>query len=601
MIILRLLFAFLLMSFASPALTQITYFVDQQNGSATNNGRSLATPFASMNTAVALVNAGDTIAVVGTHTNPSYNATYTYTNADNPHLWHSENTIRINNLHGTPNAYITIKAHNAATLLKGDGANIFRVQNSSFLRIEGFNIQGEVSNIPLATANALQFVYIKADSVGNPKAPTAAELQYRDLDCISNCTSGAVVDGEIYSSLDTLNITRPSYIDTRGLYLSNVHHIEIYRNTIHDMPGGGLRVSDCEDILIEGNEVYACSRKSYSGTHALVVTKATSSRVSNDYRITIIHNKIHHNYNEQYSWAPTKTIVTPHIDEGKGISLQRNETTYNANGTIKVNWEHGRILVQNNLCYFNGFSGIHSNDGHRIDIINNTCYFNSYTKSIPVGFTTNNGGNIGISAQGGSDVKIINNISIIDTALSKSAIASNISPADSLVVEHNIIYGTSLSGTMGPIRTNATVDAIQVNTQMVDPLFVDPVNFDFRLQANSPAIDAAQSSTAPPLDFFYTPRDNAPDIGAVEYSAILSTLPIKLSTAPFRCYPNPVEYRLFVEGANVAPSTVAMYNLLGQDFSAAILVQDQSILMSALPTGMYVLQIGAFSQLVYKK
>lgn len=236
-----------------------------------------------------------------------------------------------------------------------------------------------------------------------------------------------------------MNVSRPSYIDTRGLFLSNVHHIDILDNTIHDTPGTGLRVADCEDINIIGNEVYNCSRKSYSGTHALVVTKATSTRTTDDYRIKILRNKIHHNYNEQYSWAPTKTVITPHIDEGKGISLQRNQTTYNTDGSINVNWENGRILVENNICYFNGFSGVHSNDGDRIDFINNTCYFNSYTKSITEGITSSNGGNIGISAQGGSDIKIINNISIIDKGLSKSAISSNLTASDGLVVENNII------------------------------------------------------------------------------------------------------------------------------------------------------------------
>jgi len=200
-------------------------------------------------------------------------------------------------------------------MLIGDGANIFRVQNCSYLRITDLEIVGEVENILLSTANAVQFAYLDGSTASNP--PIASDIQFRDEDCVSNCVPNAVEEGEIYSDLDGVDVIRPSYVDTRGLYLSDVHHIDILNNHIHHMPGGGTR----------------------SG---------------NDYRINILKNKVHHNYNEQYSWAPSKVVITPHIDEGKGISLQRNETT------SSVNWDNGRILVANNLCYFNGFSGVHS-------------------------------------------------------------------------------------------------------------------------------------------------------------------------------------------------------------------------------------------------
>lgn len=510
----------ILVFFTFNTFAQTSWYVNQSTGSDLNDGMSSATPFKTFDEAQDNVDESDTIFIIGEYHNDSYNPTFSYTNEHDPHLWHQENTIKVNNLDGTPGNYITIKAYDNSTILKGDGGNIFRVQNSSYLRIEGFEIEGEVDNILLSTAQALQFVYIDADNVVDEYDPTAAEINYRDQDCVSNCTAGSVVDNEVYSNIKNMNTSRPSYTDTRGMYLSDVNHIDIIDNEIHHMPGGGLRVSDCEDINIVGNEIHNCSRKSYSGTHALVVTKATSTRTTDDYRINILQNKIHHNYNEIYSWAPTKTIITPHIDEGKGISLQRNETTYNNDGSIKVNWENGKILVANNLCYYNGFSGVHSNDGNRIDIINNTCYFNSYTKSITQGITSSNGGNIGISAQGGSNIRIINNISVIDSDLSKSAISSNLTSGDGLVVRDNIIYGTA-----GSISEDADVVAVQVNTQMVNPLFTDAVNFDFSLQSSSPAINISGVTEAPTDDFFGQTRDGTPDLGAIEYVVVL---PIEL-------------------------------------------------------------------------
>jgi hypothetical protein len=507
---------------AANAFAGINRYVKQGNPTS-NNGLTYATAVGLTSTGslpnsfLATVQPGDTLLFIDTFTNASYTTVSPVGfPLDHPRFWHGENTLRFNNLNGTPGNYITLKPYDNTTLLKGDGGNILRIQNSSYLRIEGFNIKGEVNNLPLSVANALQFVYILNTAV-NLLDPTPAELHFRDEDCISNCMPDTVVEGEVYSALNPNNVYRPTYYDTRGIYLSDVHHIEVINNHIQLMPGGGLRVSDCEDIIIKGNEINDCSRRSSGGTHGLVVTKATSTRTTDDYRIMIINNLVHHNYNEQYSWSPEKTIITPHIDEGKGISLQRNQTVPG------VNWNHGRILIQNNICYYNGYSGIHSNDGFRIDIINNTCYFNSYTGSITYGQPSTNGGNIGISLQGGTGHKIINNISVIDGMLTRSAISTDIVTTSAhpeiLFVKDNIIYSTT-----GPAGTDPNIDAVQINTRNMNPQFVNQAGFDFHLLSTSPAINTADPAYAPATDYYGATR-STPDVGAVEY---LSVLPVKL-------------------------------------------------------------------------
>ncbi len=197
---------------------QTTYYVDQNKGDDTNNGIKTSTAFKTIDKATSSVKPGDTISIIGVYANSSYSASFSYTNNHDPHLWHKENSIKINDLNGTSTGYITIKAFDNNTILKGDGDNILRIINSSYLRIEDFNIEGEVPNIPLSTANALQFVYIDVDNTKDPNDPLASEILYRDQDCISNCTAGAVVDGEIYTDISKINVNRPSYIDTRGVF-----------------------------------------------------------------------------------------------------------------------------------------------------------------------------------------------------------------------------------------------------------------------------------------------------------------------------------------------------------------------------------------------
>ena len=290
-------------------------------GDDNNNGISPTTPFRTFNEVENNVQPGDTVFIMGTYTNDSYNANYSFSgNINDPHIWHQENTIRINNLNGTASQYITIKSYDANTLIKGDGANIFRVTNSSYVRVEGLELYGEVENISLTTAKDLQWLYRENGSIITerriPEGTTVAQIEQN------------------YSQPGSLpalnNVSRPSYTDTRGFYFSDVHHIDIINNKIHHTPGNGFRVAYCDYINIEDNEVYATSRKSYSGTHGLVVTNADSeiqgfADTNDGYKIFILRNKVYENYNEIISWAPSKTLITPNIDEGKGISLQRND------------------------------------------------------------------------------------------------------------------------------------------------------------------------------------------------------------------------------------------------------------------------------------
>ncbi len=561
--------------------SQTNWYVDYQNGSDSNNGTSFATAKQTVNylTSNNLIQPGDTVFIIGEYHNPSYNPNFTYggnNDRNNPHIWHKENTIKLNNLHGSENNYIIFKPYDSNTVLKGDGANILRISNSSYIKVQGFEIYGEVDNIPISTAeglltDGLQFLYL-ADNVVDENHPTLSEVLYR----VTVGTTIQQIENTTYSDLGGSAI-RPSYPDTRGFYISGCHHMEMTNNTIHHTPGGGLRVSESSFVKVLENEIYNCSGRSYSGTHALVITKAKedNANASDDptYSIVVAKNTVRDNFNEVFSWSPQKTIITPRIDEGKGISLQRN----NLNP-----WENGnmRILVENNLCYWNGFSGVHSNDGWHIDFINNTCYMNSYTNTVTYA-DDQSGKNIGISTSGGDDIKIINNISTIDIDWDGFAIAAN--ETSNLTVSDNLIFGIN-----GTLTEDDDVTAIEVNTTIANPFFIDATMFDFGLQPNSPAISLANTTYAPTDDYYGFSRDANPDLGAIEYGTTVGIS--DFNSNKVNVYPNPVNNILQIDGTITEIENVTLYDVLGKKISMAVNKTDNSMDLSNLKTGVYFLK-----------
>ena len=177
---------------------------------------------------------------------------------------------------------------------------------------------------------------------------------------------------------------------------------------------------------------------------------------------------------------------------------------------------------------------------------------NSYTNTVTYA-SDQHGANIGISTSNGDDIKVFNNISIIDANWNGKALSS--AGTTNLIVEDNLIFGTN-----GTISLDPDITAIEVNTTIADPLFENTAIYDFRLQAVSPAIDIANNSYSPLEDFYGNLRDNNPDLGAIEYALPLSTSEFNLSD--INIYPNPFTERIIIDQI-FKIDELSIYNILG--------------------------------------
>jgi parallel beta-helix repeat protein len=545
----KLLTIFLLITSLS-VFSQINYYVDGQNGNNSNNGLTSGNAFKTIQFAVNSATHGDTILVMsGIYSN------LTFGTID---IWKEERTVDIANKMSANNLYLTIKPLIAGTVtIKGDGFYIFQIRNSSYIKIEGFNIVGEAQNIPLSLAFQYQFTYKDAGGTILERVPTGstpAQISALTLPVLNN-------------------IKRPTYFNTSAISVNGSHHIDITNNNVNYMPGEGIRSFTSDFLNIIGNKVSGCSSKSSFGVHGLSVYNmnsnidATNSTFT-DVRILIAKNEVYNNVNEVYSWSEQKTFITPQIDEGKGITVQRCTNAYL--------WLNGKIRLENNISYNNGFSGIHINSGDRIEIINNTCYGNNQTTLV-----TNLGDQHGISLQDAHTALVANNI-VQASATTGGFVIKVGSTSNNIVINSNILFG----------NIHPSAIPYSTNTQNVNPNFVNPSLFDFSLQNNSMAINNANSSYAPATDFFGNTR-NTPDIGAIEYLAPLSINNFTAQNESLIIYPNPTNDGIINLKNNSENEKISIYSINGKLITDIELkLGETKIDLSNLPNSIYLIKKG---------
>ena len=139
----------------------------------------------------------------------------------------------------------------------------------------------------------------------------------------------------------------------------------------------------------------------------------------------------------------------------------------------------------------------------------------------------------------------------------------------------------------------------------VEAMFVGADDFDYHLEAASPAIDAGVAEGAPAFDIEGFARDDMPDIGAYEFDNTSSNQEVLVNNGMLRISPNPIRKTFVFTLENEWTSNLVLQIVDGQGkivhetkTNKFTPVLEQIINIEKLPTGNYYLVVGNGQEIV---
>ena len=421
------------------------YYVSSK-GSDTNDGRTEQTALATPQKAVAAAQPGDIILLMeGTY--PSGRSAVTFRHG------------------GTPAAWIALKNYPGhAPLLLNETWGCITI--------------GDSSKTTAATRPAVAYIEVRGLHIrGNANV---ADKKYPDaLNRSDPRTNG-------------------NGLAVEGRYTQNTpHHLRFADNVVEYNSGAGISVLEADWVTIENNITRNnCWWMIFAGSGISILGASNFDATEGGYK-HLVRNNVSHGNRCFLKW---KTINQ--FSDGNGIILDVNRRTHDRPEGRFL----GRTLVQGNLSYNNGGSGIHAFKANRVDIINNTAWMNSASPELQYGQ---------IFAQDCTDVRLINNILVAPVANvsagEKPETINGAGRCTNVVYAHNLYFGGNKPPRMGE------------GDRVADPLFVRPSTnaavADFHLQPGSPALKAGRRETFGPLldlDGKLRPSSNPPDLGVYQ-------------------------------------------------------------------------------------
>ncbi len=278
------------------------------------------------------------------------------------------------------------------------------------------------------------------------------------------------------------------------------HDIRIADNLVDYVTAMGIG-GDADWLTIENNVCNSnCWTNIYASSGISVSGPVNFDAQENIYKRLIRNNVCCHNQNYEM-W-----VDLGRYSDGNGIILDVNQGHDPNSNQVPIRPPSnyiGRTLVQSNLCYDNGGSGIHTVQADHVDIINNTVYLNS--ASVHLEYSE-------MFTYASKDVHFINNILVAPIA--NLAAGEKPEPVNAgggnnvdVVFSHNLYFGGNIAPHLGE------------GDRIADPTFtcptIDSKVANFRLNFGSPANGAGLLLPFTPyLNLDGQPRGARPNIGA---------------------------------------------------------------------------------------
>ena len=328
-----------------------------------------------------------------------------------------------------------------------------------------------------------------------------------------------VVEGfEIYST-GRSNETNLS----SGLQIFGSDYVRLENNYVHDCGCGGISGRESDYMTIQRN--VARDNAKYSPFNCSGISIYQPRMLDQEEGVHIlIKDNVSFENEVRLAFAP---LGFSRPTDGNGIILDDfNNTQSFSNEPNTTPAYVAETVVENNLVFRNGGSGIKTFEVQNVTIRNNTSYHNNYVLEE---FTSNTA-EIGLQVLGG-EALIYNNLMVERFGSRGQAFSSQTVEEGEVVMANNIaVGGVVFNGREPQLMENTFVTEDRQSfpqfAQLQDSLFFDTFAFtsvdDFKqffgLREGSPAIDAGANDLAPAADLngVERPINAIVDVGAYE-------------------------------------------------------------------------------------